>query len=474
MTQHSYLLGRRTFLGQAVSTSFVLGITTSCFADQLGLIKSYKDSSLANDPHYFLTVAIPNGVDATYLFDARPLEMTVANLQVNYLGEDPTLWQDSKGGSTLVTSLVKPLEKWRSNFSIINGVVMSTLDGHEQNMNAFLTGNPFGGDMILPIHSTEKFPIGFIQTGPMYGTTITNSALGLTMSPDQCKQLSKSAANFASAGHPITRSLLRLTQSKTGGNGRLSHSARNLSQAIGMAPDMAQKFSKLDFDIPTGNQPSEDEKFTNNIKANVNMIAATFLNELTRSALLEMNPGDLDTHGPQDAKDLPIVMKRLALGLSAIFEALANIEHSEGRSMLDCTTIVISSEFSRTMRQPGLAIDKSGTDHNGLSNTILVGGKGIQGGLILGETDYRTPDEELSQAHLSLDGQKVRRMGKPFDFAKEEHTNSHLTEYSPYSYLSPNNITNTLQEILKIDRKHRFKFGRETPNASVLKKLIKA
>ena len=57
------------------------------------------------DPHFFLQIYIADGVDSSYLFDARPLAFTAAGKIQNYLGQDPTPWLGANCSQTLATSL---------------------------------------------------------------------------------------------------------------------------------------------------------------------------------------------------------------------------------------------------------------------------------------------------------------------------------------------------------------------------------
>ena len=65
---------------------------------------------------------------------------------------------------------------------------------------------------------------------------------------------------------------------------------------------------------------------------------------------------------------------------------------------------------------PGVGWLFPGTDHNPLANTVLIGGAGIKSGLVIGASDFRTATESLSGAHLQLDRDRVKVMGRPFDF----------------------------------------------------------
>src|SRR4051794_10227211 len=103
--------------------NFLRGIGAGMAA---GLIP--EAGAAAADPHHFLliTFAQPSGLDASYLFDARPLSMTERKIIQNYRkGGEPERWTGANGQSCLATEIVKPLRPYRNHFSIVNGVTMA-------------------------------------------------------------------------------------------------------------------------------------------------------------------------------------------------------------------------------------------------------------------------------------------------------------------------------------------------------------
>ncbi len=100
---------------------------------------------------------------------------------------------------------------------------------------------------------------------------------------------------------------------------------------------------------------------------------------LSRSVHLNL-VNNLDTHDQQWAQDHSTSLYNGFLALSKLLEDLANSpDPLGGGSLLDQTTIVVSSEFSRT---PRLNV-RGGRDHH-LCNAALLIGRGIQGGQVLG------------------------------------------------------------------------------------------
>ncbi|MGE0616693.1 MAG: DUF1501 domain-containing protein, partial [Bacteriovoracia bacterium] len=141
-------------------------------------------------------------------------------------------------------------------------------------------------------------------------------------------------------------------------------------------------------------------------------------------------------------------------------------------SLLDVTTIMVSSEFGRTMRQEGLAIDKTGTDHNPLTNTILLGGKGIRGGCVFGASDFQTPDEKLSPIHQSFDPQKLKLMGRPFDFTSMSARDDLPKTYKASDYLGMSSVANTVYALFGVPEKYHRLLARNEPPAPILSKLL--
>jgi uncharacterized protein (DUF1501 family) len=114
-----------------------------------------------------------------------------------------------------------------------------------------------------------------------------------------------------------------------------------------------------------------------------------------KSATMVMTDRQLDVHAPLLARALPNVVRGVAKDVAAALDYLAATPYDETRSLLDFTTVMINSEMSRTMRQLAAdSVDRTGTDHNPFTNTVLLAGKDVRGGLVLGASDFQTADED--------------------------------------------------------------------------------
>ncbi|MCB9073767.1 MAG: hypothetical protein H6623_09105, partial [Bdellovibrionaceae bacterium] len=124
------------------------------------------------DPHQLLHIHLSGAADFTYLFDARPLEMTNAGLLQNYSKEEPYEWlAPTNQRKTWASPITKPLIPFRQDLSIINGIFMDRqFVGHSQNENLLFTGNPFGGTAYMPLVNTNSTQVA----APLDGLKVSN------------------------------------------------------------------------------------------------------------------------------------------------------------------------------------------------------------------------------------------------------------------------------------------------------------
>lgn len=136
------------------------------------------------------------------------------------------------------------------------------------------------------------------------------------------------------------------------------------------------------------------------------LAAQTLKTGLSRSVNLSLVTG-LDTHDQSWARDHSV---RLDEGFTALALLLSDLAESAdplgGGSLLEQTTLVVTSEFSRTPRLN----ERGGRDHH-LSNAALLIGRGIQGGQIIGATspEYMSPLKiDLETGSPTVDGASIR------------------------------------------------------------------
>lgn len=426
------------------------------------------------DHHFYLHIQIESGLDVQYLFDSRPLDMTTKKLIANYHTEERIPYIGTNGQATLRTVLTNPLMKWSDRFSVINGVVMSaSFDGHEQAENMLLTGNPFGGESFIPWMNTKGRPLDYVQTAPLNLSALTNKSGGIELDAVRCQGLAQSMGALQSQGDLLKS---RQAQSERLGRGGTSFaaSARSMAKALGGVTDLSALFGSVQ--IPSLETPDPNnllDILAKTTRNNLHMITELMRSGITNTGVLAINFLPLDTHDGTSAQSLPETVGVICEALAGVFQHLSDTPSPSGRSMLDDTTILIGSEFARTMRQPWGDFEKSGTDHNPLTNTLLVAGRGIKGGQVIGQSDFQTAEEELSGAHLTLDANKIKVMGMPFDHAAGRViTEVKPGAYDPALFITPMHVTNTLQELMGVPANRRLMFGRNLPAIPVIQSLL--
>lgn len=421
------------------------------------------------DPHYFLEVIFRPGWDPTYICDARPLAMTAAGKIQNYLGQEPTLLTGRNGGQALVTSLFEPLRPHfdAGRFSIVNGVQMaSTFDGHEQNLNFLFSGNPFGGQSFVPFlaNTGRVLPVDFLQVGLLFGTVLDNVGNGISIFPFSAKNLS--AAAQAAGPVDLGSSALRYLESRLmangAGAGRFSTGAQQMQAGMAKTPELAAKIRAVDLT----DMPDNDESLASILE----LSAQYLMRGITRNIVIEVNGYNLDTHDMASAQAQPEVYPGLVADIAKVLDFLQATPAGDasGRSLLDLTTVVITSEFSRTMRQQGTSIEATGTDHNPLTNTVLLAGKGVRGSQIIGASDQESVDAPISGAHRTLDTQLLKLMGKPFDFAMSMPSGVLPEVYVADDYLSYASIANSLMKLYGVSDDKLWSLTRNGPPAKLL------
>ncbi|WP_394833028.1 DUF1501 domain-containing protein [Pendulispora rubella] len=457
--RHSLRLGRRALLGGVASTLGALLLPR----------RARGDAAAPGEPHFFLQVVVYGGLDASYLFDGLPLAMTAAGLQRNYMGVEPTAWEGRDGTRTLAASPTQVLRPFQQDLTIVNGVMTSLgFDGHDQNRNLLVTGNPFGGVPAMTRLNREA-PIDYVKVG-----TFDAEVRDARFVPLDAATAAGLQASLSSAGTdtPDFDAFLqtRCSQASASGVSRFSNGARILGGAAAQSTSLAERIRALQLPaLATSDAPTDEVK----LERNLVMIGEFFRRGITNSCMLDVTGDmDLDTHSPSETKKQLPMYEAITKSLAQILAYLKKTAFDERRTLFDVTTVMFASEFSRTMRRTGSPVDDTGTDHNTLASTVLLAGKGIAPGMVLGGSDFRTPAEELSGAHLSLDPARIKRMGLPIDLATGRSTEAKPAQYTPGAYLGLASVINTVYSLFGVDRQYFWEAARDQP-APVFPALLK-
>jgi hypothetical protein len=427
-------------------------------------------ASKPSEPHFFLHLYLPGGADPSYLFDARPLEMTKSGKMQNYLAKEPSLWQGQNGVSTWATELVRPLETFRQDFSIVNGILMTTtFDGHDQNLNYLMTGNAFGGESFIPhlnrIENKAGCPMDGLLTGSFpVASTNDGGMVPLTLGSFNNLQRQMKSSFPISDSDPVSEFSRSRMSALAQGSGNFSRGSFSMLKAHEKSADLYSRLLNVSPIPPT---PDDDEADF------INLTMQLFKAGIAKSAVLSLSE-QFDVHFAGDAQRQEKLFAGTVTKIAKILKLLKDTSFDEARSFLDVTTVLVASEFGRTMKStPETPVDKTGTDHNPLSNMMILAGKGIKGNHVIGASDFQTSSESLSKAHLSLDSKTLKIMGRPFDFQSMKARDDKPENFVLSDYLTVQSVVNTIYTNFGIPEVYHRDLDRSSGKAKILAGLLK-
>lgn len=419
-------------------------------------------SQIQND-HFLYMLHLDTAADFTYLFDARPLEMTQNQLQTNYMAEAPTLWTGQNGQSCWASVATAPLHAFKNDFSIVNGVFVHPNDiGHQGPTDILFSGSQFGGPSFLPLINNSNSLIpptsldGIKYNGRQLFTVDSHQSSLIELNGDDAASLiSALKMNSHLSLYPDAMNfvLQRLQEgAKLNPQGQWSQGSAQLAQQLPKAVLLAQQLTRLDL-----SQLSPDphkqflQIFSKVAEARMGRVAlevTKFFSEDFPNEVLSF-----DDHFFQSAEAIRNTYLRLSEKIATILQFLKTTAFDSQRSLLDVTTFVVTTEFGRTMRQEG-DFKQSGTDHNPLCNSYLFAGKGIRTGCVFGASDFQHSQETLSAAHMQLDPGQLSIMARPFDYSTEQNVDVLPEVFNEDQYLHINSIVNTLLHLFSVPQEH--------------------
>ncbi len=448
------------------------------------------------EPHFFLNVCIAGGVDPTYWFDARPLDMTDKGIVSNYLYKNAEAEANAEAGKrfdflgkdgakSLRTTIVEPLMKYAADLTIINGILMNGngVAGHGQNMYTLYSGKTVEGyDSWVPMLGAMKTnPIESVHVGGWKGDG--NKApknFGGSVQLDGFKSMKlfkdiKENAEF-DPNDPVSQYLLKRFATRGAGTDSFSVGCKAILDGLNTSP-------KLNASLNEAANAGNNTQAAGALMTALQMVHRLFAGNVTSAVTIMMDRDmgssfDIDAHDPSIAKNLPKNYGLVVADLAAMIEYLKTNEYKNGKSLLDVTTVMISSEFGRPYRQLEKPIWNTGTDHNQLINSMILLGKAIKPGLVIGASDMETVDEaapdKVSGAHkasekggiYSGEDNLIMPMGKPFDFETGQARTDKPGEFKITDYLTIQSVTNTMLRLFGYgdDKMFRDPDGKQFPN----------
>lgn len=416
-------LNRRRFL--QLGAGGAVGLSLQPFSKYLGPI-AYAQELNPHDPHFFVLVRMIGGWDVTlgldpWLAPERPLE---TDMYIEYRPEDVIQATEQ----LFLGPAMAPLKAHGNDLAVINGIFMAELDnGHEASLAYATNTSKDGNAPNLPVElevSTQATHFGVLSTNAVESSTRTiNSALysDLKNIPNEINpaQILRPLFSVFPSGTPFLDSIANLIKSA----------------------ELTDAFSKTLLSFGKIEEAKDPQ-----------VLAAAFLTQTASHALYDLSQ-NLDTHAAHPKNHLE-AQKANWEEINTLFNLFKSLPFGrEGKSLFDHTTFMVVSEFSRT---PALNAAQ-GKDHNPLTNSFLLAGKGVLGGKNYGASKLVTAKESPTGRSYHI--------VYPMDLT----TGEVLRAREPRAkILYPEHIGQTLATILNVDRARFLSIPKEVPTLNWL------
>ena len=353
--------------------------------------------------------------------------------------------------------------------------------GHPSNQAYFWSNGTSMKPGIFPpiIGARQSMPAETIALG--FSSNVDNLARSLVTKDGVDGITALGAGAFQlDPSSPLGEHLFARAEANAVGDGMFAAGSGHLANGMRASSRLAGALAALSAAPPEGGAPS------GSIAAKVATVLKLFQSGVTRVASIVqsdiggINP-DIHAASPGQKDTIPL-FRRYAEELTATIALLKNTTFVDRRGretpFIDVTTFVVASEFGRTNRtaSPTTRVGATGTDHNTFSNSILLGGKGIVGGLVVGESDLRDCDDagvyrDVSGAHRQLDPRMLQIMGRPFDFEAQRLRTDLPSSFAAADVIGMPSVTNTLFDAFGVPREQHYKIdGRAAPVLRVLRR----
>lgn len=367
-----------------------------------------------NPNHFFVQIVVSGGWDVTLATDpwteaVRPKE---TDLFIEYKPSDVlSVTPEMSWGPAM-----SPLLPFAANISVVNGILAGQSDnGHTAHQIYMTTGAGNGTRPESAVHLAEC-----VSEGPL-GVLASGGRPYLAGSKQMVTDLSALSGVTGSASDQL---LIE-------GDASAVEQAKKVLRDQGpLLKSMKTREAELK-ELLKNDLPTDDFNLTH-----LPLMFAAFTVGLADMATLSLNANNgLDTHANHvgaHMTGLKGVIEKLALLMKLMKSVPFGVS---GENLLDRTTFYVTSEFSRT---PALNTS-GGKDHNPLTNSALLMGRGVKGGRSVGASRLIAADQsEIGASYHIASG---------FDFATQAPVSQRTADTS---VILPENLIVTLEKIFQV------------------------
>ncbi|HEX4923106.1 MAG TPA: DUF1501 domain-containing protein [Bdellovibrionales bacterium] len=418
-------MNRREFFKSSILSMTAYSVPAA--APFLPWMKAFAQP-LAGEPRFFIFVSMPGGADVTLGLDpwtgnsfgyagTRPAE---SDMFIEY-SDGEVVRPDGTG--IYLGPAAAPLAPYAKRMTVFNGIVVSPSEtGHTSAGYYMASGssNPSQAEIAVELgHSLRRGAFGVLSS---YGARLGNRRLPVTSISQllNIRNLISNGFDFSGAGGERGRAQDELVA--------------NQQELQNFAASLEGASNGYDLD------------------SSARAIAMTFKFGLSYQASVFAS-ANLDSHVQH--KGVHLQSQKAAFeSVARLLKVLSETEFRD-RSLLDCTTVMVTSEFSRT---PNL-VGTDGKDHNPRTNSAVVIGRGFETGKTIGASTLvgraRSQDPQKLPIHV---GAAIRNETLAPAASADEVANKQAF------YLRPDSIAKTILEISGVPKEKMTQIPASVPS----------
>jgi Protein of unknown function (DUF1501) len=403
-----------------------------------------KELLSANVDGAFVLIVVKDGMDVTLGLDPwikLPEGIDDKDIFIEYTPDQ--VYQGAKG--VLLGPAAKALVPFAQEMAIVNGIFQNDIDnGHDANLSYIKTGNGAGLAPSASVATTDHFgrtPLGLLvlDSSPIFASK-------------KCSVTSIRDITTWALGSDFSSIVKSRAKEKTN---ILTDLMTSQQAVLELGPYRKQMLARIEMLNKKG-------KSLAHAKDEVKTLLACLGSGAAKVAEIEIRPAidNLDTHSDHVGRHLA-GQKDVWSQIAELFKLSKTVQFKNSTSsVFDKTTFVVVSDFGRT---PYLN-SNNGKDHNPNTNSVLLAGRGVRGGQVIGKS--RIISRKKSPKHQSI------HTGIPIDYK------TLLTVEDParaggdgIDFIYPENVMATVYKCVGLPLDSIGPIQALTP---ILKKLVKS
>jgi hypothetical protein len=400
---------RRGFLSRAALAGGALVLPTGLWSTTSGC----RPPVARRTDHYFIFYLLVGGWDLMLVTD--PPSRT-EGFWVPYDADDVVTAGDVRLGPAM-----KPLVPYVSRLAILKGIHCDALN-HPQARFRMVTGRfKPPGEVVAPSIQTliaqktgRAYELPNLSSDQLRPATFRGAVPDLRLEPvrvasiDQLDGLTRVRGGVSAYRREIDMALRekdRLTVDRWKASTTTSTS---LAPSFADFADLQRDLSQSEYHHRVRQASSNKESVELAVEAGdrvdrqVRLAVEAVRQDL--APVVTVGTGEFDSHTKSEYASHPAAVVRGLKAVAAIVKGLAEADAGDGRSLLDLTTVVVTSEFSRTPSKNEL-----GGKHHWPTNSMLFVGKGVRPGPAAEPRVFGAVDDNLQALPINPQNGSLRR-----------------------------------------------------------------